>query len=42
MLHIQQMGKENHIITVEKLKTAAATWHMVRCPFCGELWLELD
>lgn len=28
--------------TVEKLKTAAATWHMVRCPFCGELWLEMD
>lgn len=28
--------------TVEKLHPAATTWHLVRCPFCGEMWPEVD
>lgn len=28
--------------TVEKLESAAATFHFVSCPFCGEMWMESD
>ena len=28
--------------TVEKLESAAATWHFVTCPMCGGMWMESD
>ena len=28
--------------TVEKLERAAATFHFVTCPYCGEMWMESD